>query len=268
MLRKHPSNFVDLTGQRFGRLTVVKYAGVNSSSRAMWECVCDCGGKKITSGKNLKSGWALSCGCLQRETRANNGKKNKTHGQKGTRLYNTWAHMKQRCENPKNDDYNNYGGRGICVCDEWQEFEPFYEWAMSNGYNEKLTIDRIDVNGNYEPNNCRWADAYTQHNNTRTNTYVVYKGQRKTASQWSRELKISKCRLYRQLKNGKTLEEIINTPPRGSHYLEVDGQKHTIAEWARIYDMPYDVVEARVNRYGWSAEKALTTPIRKMRKTK
>ena len=96
MIRKHPSNFVDLTGQRFGRLTVVKYAGVNSSSRAMWECVCDCGGKKITSGKNLKSGWALSCGCLQRETRANNGKKNKTHGQRGRRLYYTWAHMKQR----------------------------------------------------------------------------------------------------------------------------------------------------------------------------
>jgi hypothetical protein len=176
--------------------------------------------------------------------------------------------MKQRCENPKHDDYNNYGGRGICVCDEWQEFESFHEWAIANGYNEKLTIDRIDVNGNYEPNNCRWADDYTQHNNTRTNVYVVYKGQRKTASQWSRELKISKCRLYRQLKNGKTLEDIINTPVRKNHYLEVDGQKHTIAEWARIYDMPYDVVEARVNRYGWSAEKALTTPIRKMRKTK
>jgi hypothetical protein len=259
--------YIDLTGKKIGRWLVLKRVN-NHKGRVAFLCRCECGTEREVLSQFLLNGQSKSCGCLNREKASERMKeRNQTHGLSKTRLYTIWKNIHSRCLNKNNPVYKHYGGRGITLCDEWRDYKNFYQWSMSNGYKDDLTIDRIDVNGNYEPNNCRWADDYTQHNNTRKNVYVVYKGQRKTASQWSRELKISKCRLYRQLKNGKTLEEIINTPVR-NHYLEVDGQKHTIAEWARIYDMPYDVVEARVNKYGWSAEKALTTPIRKRRKTK
>lgn len=124
------------------------------------------------------------------------------HGLSGTRINQIHRAMKRRCLNPNCYEYKDYGGRGITICDEWMEFKPFYEWAMKNGYSDNLTIDRIDNNGNYEPNNCRWADWYMQANNTRTNRFLTYNGKTQTVAEWARELNISPKTLENRVTQG------------------------------------------------------------------
>lgn len=160
----------DMTGQRFGRLTVVSFSHTSSQREAMWKCICDCGSDFIASGRRLRRGWTKSCGCLSKEKVIERSTK---HGQNGTRPYIIWQHMKDRCYNSKHQAFKHYGGRGITICDEWKDnFQAFYDWAMANGYRDDLTIDRIDVDGNYEPSNCRWATAKEQANNKRRNKHV------------------------------------------------------------------------------------------------
>ena len=161
-------SFRDLTGQRFGRLTVLKRAGSDNQNRATWLCRCDCGIEHIVSSSNLLSGKTQSCGCIHREMLASYNTK---HGKGKCRLYGVWKNMKRRCYSPKVPQYPRYGGRGITVCDEWRnDFSAFYEWAMANGYDEnaalmQCTIDRIDNDKGYSPDNCRWVDNKTQCNN-------------------------------------------------------------------------------------------------------
>ena len=161
----------DLTGQKFGKLTVL-YPVASKSQRARWHCVCECGNEKDVLQQNLFSGHVRSCGCILSESSTermkhyNNSLGRETHDETKTRLYRIWISIKTRCSRGK--DYPNYGGRGITICEEWaHSFTAFRNWSMNNGYSDSLTIDRIDVNGNYCPENCRWVDMSVQEFNKR-----------------------------------------------------------------------------------------------------
>lgn len=193
---------VDLTDKRFGRLVVLERLPIELTKSGnkvrKWKCVCDCGNVINAVHSNLTKGATQSCGCLQKELAS---KRFSTHKKRSTRLYSIHANMKQRCYNPKNKRYKNYGGRGIIICPEWlgnNGFENFYNWAVHNGYKENLTIDRINNNGNYEPLNCRWANSKEQRLNTTNNHKLTYNGKTLTAYEWSKITGINyKCILSR-----------------------------------------------------------------------
>jgi hypothetical protein len=145
--------WIDLSGRRFGRILVVERVGKNKYGAIIWRCQCDCGGDYYPVSSQLLSGSAVSCGCFQKEYIA---KRNTTHGGTYERLYRILSGMKVRCYQKQDHAYPRYGGRGIKICDEWLDYPTFKKWALSNGYRDTLTIDRIDTDGNYEPSNCQW----------------------------------------------------------------------------------------------------------------
>lgn len=196
----------NLLGQRFGELFVIGEAP-SKKGFAMWKCKCDCGNTIVARANSLMTGNTTTCGCgrIRAITK---------HNKTGTRLFNIWRNIKERCENANYYNYRKYGGRGIKVCDEWHDYKAFEEWALANGYDETAkrgdcTIDRIDVNGNYEPSNCRWASAKEQNNNKRNTVFVDYNGERKSISEWASELNKSKNTLWWRHSKGWSPREIL-----------------------------------------------------------
>lgn len=207
----------NLVGERFGRLTVIApaedFIRKDGRHRARWLCRCDCGNEKVVYGENLTRNVTKSCGCLQKE-RASETKT--VHGDTDSRLYGVWCAIKRRCFNEEDPAYHRYGGRGIIMCEEWKnDYSSFREWALNHGYDinalrGECTIDRIDNDKGYYPDNCRWTDQKTQMSNVSYNHYETY-----------------------------------------------NGETHTIAEWARKYNMPYSKLFQRVSYYGYTMEEAL-----------
>lgn len=172
----------DIIGKKYGRLTVVKFSHTNKNHKRCYICKCDCGKEVVVLSNSIRTGNTMSCGCLKEEEWF---KKITKHGLYETKLYKIWGSIIQRVKNKKSKDYNDYGGRGITICPEWEKsFQSFYDWAMSHGYKEGLSIDRIDNEGNYYPENCRWATAYQQSRNKRNNVYIEYKGERYCLKDW------------------------------------------------------------------------------------
>lgn len=176
----------DLTGKKFGRLTVLGIDTERTQKRRLYFwCECECGTVKSIRGDGIQSGAVKSCGCLHKEVAAQNVQKNHTHKMSNTRIYHIWQGMKKRCYDIHSPCYYRYGGRGITVCDEWKNnFLAFYEWAIANGYSDDLTIDRIDNEKGYYPENCRWADNETQCRNRRTNIKITIGNATKTLTEW------------------------------------------------------------------------------------
>ena len=204
----------NLTGNVYGYLTVLSETTMrDSEGRRLWECRCECGSIVLKSTRALKDGECRSCGCKTAELRIASGNVAK-HYMSRTRLYRIWAEMKNRCSDPDSTAYKYYGGRGISVCTEWLNFEPFMKWALESGYTDFLTIDRIDVNGNYCPSNCRWTNMSVQANNKRTSRYVEYKNEKHTISEWSRLIGINKTTIRCRLNAGWSPEEALFLPPK------------------------------------------------------
>lgn len=177
--------YIDLTGRRFGKLVVIEKTELRASNGGViWRCKCDCGNETTTASKNLLSGNSKSCGCRNYET------KNAKHGLSGKKIYSVWDAMMSRCYNINQKSYKDYGARGVSVCDEWHDPKAFVEWSKVSGYKEGLSIDRIDVNGKYEPSNCRWATRIEQANNKRSSHLITYNGKTQTVKQWANEIGI------------------------------------------------------------------------------
>ena len=201
----------DLTGQRFGKVTVLSRVANNKHGRAVWLCKCDCGNEKEIPAANLKSGRTTSCGCYSGGLKRKTG----THGMTNTRIFHEWQSMLQRCNNPNNQRYEDYGGRGIKVCDEWiDNFVSFYEWSMDNGYDEILTLDRKDVDGDYSPDNCRWVTNLEQQSNKRNNRVIECNGEKYILNEWARITGLNAQTIAWRIDRGWSVEEALYTPSR------------------------------------------------------
>lgn len=197
----------EIIGRKFNRLTVIEFVEIRNN-HYYYLCKCDCGNYKIIEKGNLKASKIKSCGCLKKE----NDNLPKKHGKCKTKLYYVYRGILNRCYYKKDISYKNYGGRGITVCKEWQkDFINFYNWAINNGYKDGLTIDRIDINGNYEPSNCKWATRFEQANNKRNNHFVTYNQETHTLSEWSRILNCSLSKIKYFVKKGLDFETITNS---------------------------------------------------------
>lgn len=203
----------DLTGRKFGRLVVICRAA-NIGRKTAWLCKCDCGNTKVSTMSNLKSGHVTSCGCAWKDiVPPLNKDLNTRHAESGTQLYRAWTNMRYRCNTPTCQCYKNYGGRGITICKEWGEYESFRDWALNNGFMEGLSIDRIDVDGNYEPSNCRWVSDKTQQNNKRNNVTLTFGGQTHTLQEWSEMTGINWTTLKRRINAGWNTEDTLTRKP-------------------------------------------------------
>lgn len=253
----------DLRGQKFGRWTVLEEAG-RQKGAVLWKCQCECGTVRNVLARSLTRGASTSCGCYNREVITTHGKS------KTTKLYHVWQCMKVRCFVEGSQMWEHYGGRGITVCDEWLDFETFYDWAMANGYKDGLSLDRIDNDGNYEPSNCRWATSKQQCRNRSTNLMLTVNGETHCASEWAEIVGINPLTICTRKSRGWTDEEAVYGRERvinretyrnraTNHLLTYKGETHCAIEWAEILGMNVNTIRGRLHR-GWSDERTLGTP--------
>lgn len=277
-------NVIDLTGRKFNRWTVLECVGRTKSGGALWRCICECGTIRDVDGRTLRDGTSKSCGCYARERSVESTKIAATkHGGKANgkteRLYGIWCGIKNRCLNPNSKHYHDYGGRGIKVCDEWvEDYAVFRGWAYENGFNDSVpkkyqSLDRVDNDGPYSPDNCAWHTAIQQCNNRRGNRVVEYNGERHTLAEWGRKLNIPDDTLLKRLnKYGYSVEDAFTRPMHyksaecyddrpNNRILEYNGEKHSLSEWARIIGIKADALSKRLNKYHYTVEEALTKPL-------
>lgn len=202
-------NSKDITGMRSGKLTAIKVVG-KSKRGNVWECQCDCGNTKNVITAEIINKSIKSCGCNSHPRISKKGK----HNLSRTRLYTIHKDMVARCT-PKGDTKGNYYARGIRVCKEWQGIDGLYnfcEWAKNNGYKDGLTLDRINNNGNYEPQNCQWVTRISQNNNRRNNVYLEYDGKKMSLAEWARETGINQYALWGRISRGWSVEDALTIP--------------------------------------------------------
>ena len=205
LARSQTNRRIDMTGMSFGRLTVVRPAGKNKRNQMRWFCVCDCGRETIIDQGNLVR--SKSCGCVARELASSRLRK---HGASQTeKLYGVWLNMRRRCDDPDHKSYSDYGGRGIKVCDEWQDYESFRRFALSNGWEPGLQLNRIDNDGNYEPGNVNFATARQNSNNRRNTIFVDDSGEMVSLSEFARRHKISYSTVWRRYRSGRRGTELL-----------------------------------------------------------
>lgn len=208
----------DIVGKKFNRLTVLSFDHKKPHPNPtkgyfyFYKCQCECGNITVVKRERLISLETKSCGCYGKELRHS---LLATKRELNYRLYRIWCGMKQRCYNPNNERYIHYGNKGISICSEWLEnYDNFYNWAINNGYSEKLSIDRIDNNSNYEPSNCRWTNAKNQATNRTTTNFITYNNQTLSISEWSCKLGINRYTLDSRIERGWSIEKAFNTPVR------------------------------------------------------
>jgi len=254
----------NIAGQKFGTLTAIECIGRKAKGRGhYWRCQCECGKVTEVSGSNLRSGAVASCGCVaNKATSLRNRTHGHTEGDRPTRVYRIWQCMLTRCYNPDRANWQDYGGRGIKVCDRWREsFENFYA-DMGEPPTPKHTLDRYpDNGGDYGPNNCRWATMSQQARNRRSTRMIEYQGRTMAISDWADEYGIKLACLTGRLNNGWDIEKALTTPVGSTRarMLTFRGESKSLSEWSRLTGIRIATIHQRLGR-GWSTEKALTTP--------
>lgn len=231
--------FIDLSGKRVGKLTVLErvedHIQKSGAPKAMWRCRCDCGNERIVYGQVLRSGKIIDCGCGSFERRsAISTAIATTHGGSDTRLYRVWRAMRERCNSRTSKNFKDYGARGIKVFGEWEIFENFRDWAFSHGYDQYAkrgitTLDRINVNGNYEPENCRFVEQATQCRNKRNNWNIEFNGKTQCLTDWAKETGIKRLTLRHRLKSGWSVEDALTVPVSHAEALRMgQGEKKKV----------------------------------------
>lgn len=257
ILLQKRNNDESLIGKKYGRLTIVGFEKKPAKMRGWnWIVECDCGVKKAVSPSDVKSGKVKSCGCLLRETTSKRMKKFEHSIYDNKRLYGIYNGIKKRCYNQAEQRYKDYGGRGIQMCEEWLDFKKgfdnFVKWSLENGYSEELTIDRINVNGDYCPNNCRWITRSEQNGNTRNTRWVEYKGEHIQLFKLCEQLGVSYDTVHDRIYDkGWSVEKALETPSM---------QLNSLMKKCKEKGLNYGTVRDRIIRFGWSEEEALNTP--------
>ncbi len=244
---------IDLSGQRFGRLRVISRHSENTKlNRAHWNCICDCGEAVIIAGNSLSAGRTRSCGCLNRETITKHGYSHLTE-------FQIWRQMKERCYNTKAPNYENYGGRGITMCDEWKEsFEAFYR-DMGPRHSPDHTIDRRENDKDYSKDNCRWATPIEQLNNKRNNHYCEYKGEIKTLSEWCNLLNLKYPVIEQRLRvAGMNVEKAFEQSLQQRVLYTHNGKTANLGQWCRELRLNYATIDRRIRILGMSFETAIS----------